>query len=221
MPMQRLPRWIESGSFFLALIAGSVNAVGLMGFSHQAVSHLTGTSTLLSLGLVQRDLSQVIHLSLILMSFVAGAALSGFIVQNMTLKLGRRYGVVLCIEAVLLLCATIGLTRGSNWGHFLASSACGLQNAMISTYSAASIRTTHLSGMFTDIGIMVGHRLRGYPIDLRRLVLYLILISGFIIGGVVGTWAFIMWKFLALIIPTCLALVSAVVYFIFFHLVQN
>ncbi|MFN3266054.1 MAG: YoaK family protein, partial [Deinococcales bacterium] len=178
MPMQRLPPWIESGSFFLALIAGSVNAVGLMGFSHQAVSHLTGTATFFSLDIIQNNAKEAWHLSFIMLSFVFGAMLSGFIVQNMTLKLGRRYGVVLFIEASLLALAAASLDSGLNWGHFLASAACGLQNAMISTYSASSIRTTHVSGMFTDIGIMFGQRLRGYPVDARRLKLYLILIFG-------------------------------------------
>jgi uncharacterized membrane protein YoaK (UPF0700 family) len=217
MPMQRLPRWIEAGGFFLALIAGAVNAVGLMGFSHQAVSHLTGISTFFSLGVVQGDFAQALRLALLALSFVMGSALSGFVVQNMTFKLGRRFGVVLTIEAVFLFLATLGLYPGQNWGHFLASAACGLQNAMISIYSASSIRTTHVSGMFTDIGIMLGHRLRGHPIDLRRLNLYVLLIFGFLLGGVVGCWAFLQWHFTALLIPAALAMVLSIVYFTLFQ----
>ena len=49
--ISRLPSWVEAGAFSLALMAGVVNAVGLLGFSHQAVSHLTGTSTLLGAAL--------------------------------------------------------------------------------------------------------------------------------------------------------------------------
>ena len=40
---------------------------------------------------------------------------------------------------------------------------------MVSTYSGAVVRTTHLSGMFTDLGIFLGHFLRGLPVDMRRL----------------------------------------------------
>ena len=47
--LTRLPPWVEVGAFLLAFLAGSVNAVGLLGFSHQSVSHLTGTSSLLGL----------------------------------------------------------------------------------------------------------------------------------------------------------------------------
>ncbi|HNP03001.1 MAG TPA: DUF1275 domain-containing protein, partial [Agitococcus sp.] len=39
---QKLPAWIEIGAFILALIAGLINVVGLLGFQHQSVSHLTG-----------------------------------------------------------------------------------------------------------------------------------------------------------------------------------
>jgi uncharacterized membrane protein YoaK (UPF0700 family) len=40
-----LPRWIELGAFTLALLAGTVNAVDLLGFAHQYISHLSGTAT--------------------------------------------------------------------------------------------------------------------------------------------------------------------------------
>lgn len=43
----KLPRWVEYGAFLLALLAGTVNAIGLLGFQHQAVSHISGTVTLL------------------------------------------------------------------------------------------------------------------------------------------------------------------------------
>ena len=41
-----LPRWVWVGAGALACVAGMVNAVGFLGFEHQAVTHLTGTTTL-------------------------------------------------------------------------------------------------------------------------------------------------------------------------------
>ena len=72
---KKLPRWVEVGGFWLAAIAGAVNAIGLLGFKHQAVSHLTGTSTLLGLSLVDLDVAESIHLLLVMLSFVLGAVL--------------------------------------------------------------------------------------------------------------------------------------------------
>ena len=77
------------------------------------------------------------------------------------LRLGRRYGVALSVESLMLF-AAIPLFRHQHLaGPLLAAMACGLQNAMATTYSGAVVRTAHLSGMFTDLGIMLGHWLFG------------------------------------------------------------
>jgi len=210
--LTRLPPWVEVGAFLLAFLAGSVNAVGLLGFSHQSVSHLTGTSSLLGLALADLDLSVALHLLFTLLSFLAGAALSGVLITSTALKLGRHYGFSLLIEAALLVMAMLSLQQGSDLGIYLASMACGLQNAMVTTYSGSIIRTTHLSGIFTDLGIMLGNRLRGIPINGRRLLLFVLLIGGFVCGGVVGTWLFRLLHFTALMLPAILAASLAVVY---------
>ena len=49
---------------------------------------------------------------------------------------------------------------------------------MVSTYSGATIRTTHVSGMYTDLGTMLGARFRGHASDARKAFLYLLLILG-------------------------------------------
>mgnify|MGYP002843460630 CR=1 FL=1 len=203
--LTRLPRWVEVGAFLLAFLAGSVNAVGLLGFSHQSVSHLTGTTSLLGLALADLALTQAGHLLLTLLSFLAGAALSGVLIPGSALKLGRHYGFSLLIEAFLLLMAMLTLQQGSDLGVYLASMACGLQNAMVTTYSGSIIRTTHLSGIFTDLGIMLGNRVRGVPINGRRLLLFLLLIGGFVVGGLVGTLLFRELHFTALLMPAGLA----------------
>jgi uncharacterized membrane protein YoaK (UPF0700 family) len=213
----KLPPWVEIGGFWLAAVAGAVNAIGLLGFKHQAVSHLTGTSTLLGLSLVNLDLPESAHLALILVSFLFGAALSGVIIDNTALRLGRGYSVALILEALLLLLAMVALQQGSVGGHFLASAACGLQNGMVSTYSGATVRTTHVSGLFTDLGTMFGARLRGHPFDRRKAKLFLLLISGFILGGSVGAWSFPYLQFGALLIPAAGAFALAVVYWVYRH----
>jgi uncharacterized membrane protein YoaK (UPF0700 family) len=112
------------------------------------------------------------------------------------------------------------LERGSVWGLYAAAGACGLQNAMVSTYSGAVIRTTHVSGMFTDLGIFLGHALRGLPVDRRRLRLCLIVISGFLGGGMAGAAAFRRVGYPALLIPGGIAGGVALAYG-FFRLRQN
>lgn len=150
--INKISNWVKLGGFTLAMLAGCVNAIGLLGFSHQAVSHLTGTSSLLSLAIINQQFSVAAHLSFILISFLCGAILSGLIIESTAFKIGKRYGFALFIEGIFIYLAMRYLNNNSYVGHYWVSVACGLQNAMISTYSGALIRTTHLTGLFTDIG---------------------------------------------------------------------
>lgn len=213
--INRLPKWVEVGGFLLALNAGFVNAIGLLAFEHQAVSHLTGTTTFLSLAITHSNIQEIIRLLLIMASFIVGAAYSGLIIGNTALKLGRPYSLALITESALLFMAMYMLNHGSLSGQFFASAACGLQNAMTSTYSGAVVRTTHVSGLFTDLGVALGLRFRGQKTDSRRIVLYCILISGFIVGGVIGSLLFAKFKFSALLAPCILTAFIAVSYWVF------
>ncbi len=200
----QLPRWVWIGAFALSTIAGMVNVTGYLGFEHQAITHLTGTTTLLGDALASGELGKARALAGVAVAFMLGAALSGLIVQDSTLRLGRRYGIALGLESLLLLCAIPLLERQNIAGAWIAAMACGLQNAMATTYSGAVIRTTHLSGMFTDLGIGLGHALRGMPLPKRRLRLSALIIAGFLCGAALGARLFVAFGYGALIVPAAL-----------------
>jgi len=214
---ERLATWVWVGASALALVAGMVNVVGYLGFEHQAITHLTGTTSLLGAALAGGDLRAAWQLAAMIGAFVAGAALSGLLVQDSVLKLGRRYGVALALEAVLLAAAVPLFTHGSFAGPLLAAVAIGLQNAMATTYSGAIIRTSHVSGMFTDLGITLGHALRGLPVARRRLWLCLVIITSFLAGGILGALAFAALDYRALYLPALLTGVTGVSYAIWKH----
>lgn len=215
-----LPRWVWIGAVALACVAGMVNVIGYLGFEHQAVSHLTGTTSLLGAALAQGDLRTIVHLWGMLIAFCVGAMLSGLVIQDQTLKLGRRYGVALALEAALLLLSIPLFKQQQIWGALLAAMACGLQNAMVTTYSGAAVRTTHLSGMFTDLGIGLGHLLRGMPLPMRRLTLSGLIISGFLGGGVLGAWFYRHWGYDALLAPALLTGSTGIGYVLYRQWVQ-
>jgi uncharacterized membrane protein YoaK (UPF0700 family) len=79
-------------------------------------------------------------------------------------------------------------------------------------YSGAVIRTTHVTGLFTDLGITIGLWFRGQPADRRRVVLYLTLILGFILGGIFGAFSFAGFRFHALVAPATMCALIAFVY---------
>ena len=213
--ISKLAPWVWRGAWVLAFIAGMINVVGLLGFEHQAVTHLTGTTSMLAAALTGGQGEATFQLVCIILSFVAGAAASGAIIGDSTLQLGRRYGVTLFIESVLLITAVPLLNHGNAIGMYLTSCACGLQNAMASTYSGSVVRTTHLSGMFTDLGIYLGHLTRGRPVDGRRLRLCGLVITGFFCGGVAGTISFQRLRYASLYIPAALTGFTAVSYGIY------
>lgn len=209
--VSRLPRWVEYGAFTLALLAGLINAVGMLGVQHQAISHLTGIATLLGSELLVSPL-RALDLFGILISFVLGAAVSGYFLPSYSLKLGRHYDSLLLIEGSLLVMAAYALSEGSLAGHYLASAACGMQNAFATRYSGAVVRTTHLTGIFTDLGIMLGGLLKGESVNGRRVLLFLLIVVGFLLGGVLGAVLYAWIGFVALIIPAIVCYILAIVY---------
>ncbi len=213
--ISKLPKWVEAGAFVLALVAGCINAIGLLGFEHQSVSHLSGTATLLGTGLFSTALGSTVTLLGVLFSFFTGAAIAGFLLHGSSLKLGRHYDTALLIEALLLFVSLFLLSQQLFYGHFFASAACGLQNALATTYSGAIIRTTHVTGIFTDLGIMLGNVLRGEPLDTRKAKLFLLIILGFILGGSLGAWLFGQWAFGALAFPALACLLLALWYWVY------
>lgn len=210
--MTKLPKWVEVGAFALAFIAGSINVIGMLGFEHQSVSHMSGTATLLGNEIQQGHFTSSVHLVGILVCFVLGAMISGYFVNARILKLGRHYDTVLYIETLALVIAWFLFEQQNPAGLYLAAAACGMQNALVTAYSGAIIRTTHLTGIFTDIGIMLGAKLKGKPIDSRRMVLFLVIVVGFIVGAGIGSTLFNHIHYLSLLFPALICLSLAATY---------
>ena len=217
MVVSSLPRWVGTGAFALASVAGMVNAVGFLAFGHQAITHLTGTTTLFGVAVAEGQTLLALQLLAFVGSFLAGAAASGAIIGDSTLRLGRRYGIALMLEAVLLLLAIPLLGDHSTAGSCVATAACGLQNAMASTYSGAVLRTTHVSGIFTDLGIFLGQRLRGLGHDARRRNLYLLIVLGFALGAVIGAGGYMRLHENVLLLPAAITGASGFAYAIYRH----
>ena len=208
--ISKLPRWVWSGAWALAFIAGMINVVGLLGFERQAVTHLSGVTTMIGAAVGDGSIASFGHYLALLLSFVGGTVVSAFIIKDSALRLERPYWAVLLLESILLCAAVPLLWAHQHMGMCLASAACGLQNAMASTYSGSVVRTTHVSGMFTDLGMFLGHHLRGEPVDERRLRLCVIIISAFVCGGVVGALAFHHLEYTTLYFPAALTALGAI-----------
>lgn len=196
----------------MAAVAGMVNAVGFLSFQHGGITHMTGTTTLLGIAFAQGNASQMIHLSGVGAAFLLGATVSGALIQNSALQLGRRYGVALMLESALLFLSVPLLERGWALGVYLAAGACGLQNAMASTYSGTTVRTSHVSGFFTDMGLFLGHFLRGLPVDRRRLNFCLLLTLAFLAGSWAGAALFPICLYKTIFLPAAITGTAGLLY---------
>jgi uncharacterized membrane protein YoaK (UPF0700 family) len=183
--LERERPWVFAGGTLLAAMAGFINAC-LLGVFHVPVSHMTGAVSRLSLDLETIDLTDLRLVLSILGGFLVGAMLSGLLIGGRKLVPGRRYGMALLTEGAVLGLATYLLVNGSALGVPLAALACGIQNAMASSYNGLILRTTHVTGIVTDVGVMLGHWLRHRRIRLWKLLLLLSLLGGFLVGGVGG-----------------------------------
>jgi uncharacterized membrane protein YoaK (UPF0700 family) len=137
------------------------------------------------------------------LSFLLGAFLTTLLIRWARGRgLESEYALPLMIEAgLLVLFGFTGkvFTSGRVLGTVtLLCFTMGLQNAIITKLSNAVIRTTHLTGMVTDIGIALGRIVmattdaggRVISAELATLRLLSSLITLFFVGGVTGALGF-------------------------------
>ncbi len=183
----RLKRFVVIAAAVLAAVAGFVNSVFLTSLFHP-VSHVTGSLSQVSMDVRAGNLVEMGLLATILAAFFAGAMAAGAILGPHR-GTGRRYGVALLAEAALLGAAPpAGAELGLLAAMILAAAACGLQNAMFSNYRGMVMRTSHMTGTLTDLGVLIGglgyHRSPPWK--------YLLLagtLTTFVTGGVLGAHA--------------------------------
>ncbi len=205
----KLPRWILIGGGVLAFSAGCINATALMGFTHLSVSHVTGNVTLFSAAIAHSDWQSLALITASLLAFLFGAVISGFVVGQDSLRLGNRYGLALFIEAGLLALSVLLFLHHDYFGQLTSAMACGLQNAMVATYSGAVIRTTHLTGLTSDMGASIGNWLAGRKVSKPTLVFQAIIWYCFCGGAVVGAFGHGVMGYYTLLLPTMIVLSTA------------
>jgi len=204
----------------LAWIAGYTNILTILACG-TVTSHVSGTTSNLGHDLVVGLWGAALFAFTLLVLFFAGATISGACTEG-----GRRRGwesiyvLPIGIEAVLLAAVAVlmelsgqGLAKGSTvvwWMAGLASMSMGLQNATITRISSGVVRTTHVTGVVTDLGLELSQFLywlwdsrrnappsslsgvyrtmRHHPSP-RRLALLVSVFGSFALGAALGTVA--------------------------------
>jgi uncharacterized membrane protein YoaK (UPF0700 family) len=147
----------------LAFVAGAMNAGGFLAV-HQYTSHMTGIVSAMADHLAADALDLVAAGLAALLAFTAGAACSAILVNFGRRRASRSvFAAPLLLEAMLLLAfGLLGARMADTAALFVPISVLllcfimGLQNALVTKLSYGEMRTTHVTGIVTDIGIELG-----------------------------------------------------------------
>lgn len=212
-------------------IAGAVNAAGFFVVGSY-LSHVTGTVARAGDDLALGQYASALNYLLLIAAFFLGAALASFQIEVSRRLNKPKYAFTLLTEALLLggfalLCA---LTPDAWHRENLPLMAIvvismGLQNAMVTRLSGAVVRTTHMTGIVTDLGIesarlafLARDQARGRGLwaglssfaaiildpEARRAKLLLIIFVSFFAGALLGPIVYLHFGYWGAIGPTAL-----------------
>jgi uncharacterized membrane protein YoaK (UPF0700 family) len=192
---------------YLAATAGYVNSGGFV-LIGSFTSHVTGSIGRFANDLANGSFGASISALSLALAFFGGAVAASFVLDGSSAKVPLRYCFALAIEAGLLLCFVFiaGLSRTTHPRLLdamaaLLCAAMGLQNSLVTRLSGAIVRTTHLTGIVTDLAAETVRWYRWYhwrlltgprpsqpprqPPD-GRIALLLTITIAFVVGAAAG-----------------------------------
>jgi len=145
-------------------------------------THMTGNLSNISFSIFELDFKKAAILFTIVLLFLLGGIISGYIFNNRSFGKGKSYGVFLIVIGILLgmaeyiigekyiITAIIALTSGT-------------QNGLNIAYNEITIRTTHMTGYLSDIGRLIGIKLNGRKIETSKLLYLISAVVIYFLGG--------------------------------------
>ena len=206
----------------LSLVAGIVNITGVLALK-TLTTNVTGHFAFFAEEVMKHNYSAAMTFLLFTLFFLIGAFSSNFIAELLTKKKPQLYHVV-PISLEILILIGIGIygspsdlsqTEGKLTAFFMLF-AMGMQNSLVTKISQSTVRTTHLTGLFTDLGIELS-QLFFYrkPEEIKKLKTNIFLrfsiITFFFIGCVGGGYVYQEIKLKTLFVAG-LALLIALLY---------
>ena len=177
----------------LGCVAGAMNAAAFFAVGFFS-ANMTGNVSTLSERIASGEYASATFYASVLLAFIIGSMLSSSVITA-----GRRLTRKIYAYALVMESCFIALVGGSDlWVHkdwrvpvivLGLAFAMGFQNATGTLISSARIRTTHVSGLITDIGIGISSLLsrKGEkPFNAENLQLQLVTVVSFLAGGVIG-----------------------------------
>ncbi len=205
----------------LAAIAGAINAGGFLAVQRYT-SHVTGVVSSVAEDLAIGSAALALGGFVSVATFMSGAACTALLINwGRRRKLHSKYALALMVEAALLLLFGLAGANLKSFAYLLVPSTVlllcfimGLQNAIITKISDAEIRTTHMTGIVTDIGIELGrliywnrnamaNSVHVVKANRDKLFIHLSILAMFFGGGLAGALAFKAMGFAATVPIAC------------------
>lgn len=204
-------------AILFCLNAGFINAAGILAFA-VLTTNVTGHAALMAVNIAAGQWRVARIAALWLFLFFSGAFISSSIIRRTGRS--RPFAYTLPIVMIMVILVPV-IVKGDSaresfeLTEFFAGCllfAMGAQNAIVSMISGSVVRTTHLTGMVTDLGIDLSHALfKNTEPDKqlrRRLLLRGAIIVFFLIGGISGAILFVEFGFYSFIIPVFILLIA-------------
>lgn len=189
-----------------AMVAGIINVAGVIAFL-AFTTNVTGHVALLARKVSAQDVEEVVTVFAWLLMFFMGAFVSHFLVRTFERRsLYLAHGIPIFLEMIILLFVAVygnhffdgtDLEREVIIGAMMF--AMGLQNSLVSTISGGLIKSSHLTGLFTDVGADVAEwlhpRTEKTEAVKNRLYVRFTVLGFYFIGALVGGYFFELFNF--------------------------
>lgn len=175
----------------LSFIAGIVNIAGVLSVA-TLTTNVTGHFAFFAEEIALNNYAKATTIAIFILFFLLGAFVSNLMVELALMKNQRiAHAFPMFLEVLLLAFVGSSLSLHPNYSAYILLFSMGLQNAMVTKISQSTVRTTHLTGLFTDLGIELSQlffykKPAGYTRLKRNISLRLSIIVFFFLGGVLG-----------------------------------
>ena len=177
---------LNSGFINGCCLSGAISANG----AKQAVAAVTASWTNSALGMASGDMGQFGFLSKVIAAFMGGSAIAGFLNPSPTLfKVATSaYALPLAIGGGLLVVASQLIQKMDTvkLAFLLCAMANGIQNSVTSTLTGNLCRTSHFTGISSDMGTFIGQILAGNKANVYKLKVFMGLAACFWLGGYIS-----------------------------------
>lgn len=207
----------------LSFVAGIVNIAGVLSVA-TLTTNVTGHFAFFAEEISLKNYTKALNIIMYILFFLFGAFTCNLLVEIVSRKKPRiAHALPMFIEIVILSSVGFSTDFNPNYIAYALLFAMGLQNALVTNISQSVVRTTHLTGLFTDLGIELS-QLFFYKkeTEMKRLTrsifLRISIILFFFIGGVLGGLLFKSFQlkillFAVVLLVVALFLDNAIIYY--------